>query len=262
MLKDRSTCKRSFHLRWAILHLTLLSLCSAASFAQTPIPNGTVLPASLNTSLNTRKLRTGQEVSARIMQDVPLPGKKKIPEGSRIVGHIIQVTPADATHPGTIAVRFDTLRFGHQAIPVTTSLRALASRPEVSDAETPKTGPDRGTPYRWASRILVGGDAYYGDGEPVTRGLNVVGRGVVDGVLVTISAPPVSRCQSATNPTNPQALWVFSSDACGAYGFQNLEINHAGYHSPEGAIQLSAKKGNLSVRSGSGMLLQVNAVTQ
>jgi len=244
-----------------ILPVTLLSLClcSAPGFAQTLIPSGTILSANLNNSLNTKKLKAGQQVSARIMQDVLLPDHNKIPEGSRIIGHVVQVTHADTAHTGSVAVRFDSLRVRHQTIPVTTSLRALASRPEVSDAETPKTGPDRGTPYRWASRILVGGEAYYGDGGPVTRGSDIVGTGVVDGVLVTVSAPPGSRCQRGVSPTSPQALWVFSSDACGVYGFENLEITHAGYRSPNGEIRLSAEKGNLSVGSGTGMLLQVNA---
>ena len=248
-------------MRLILLGTTLLalSLSSPNASAQNLIPDGTILPVSLNTSLNTQKLKTGQQVSARIMQDVPLPGKKKVPEGSKVVGHIIQVTPADATHAGTLAVRFDSLRVHGQTISITSSLRALASRAEVRDAETPSTGPDRGTPYRWASRILVGGEAYYGDGGVVTRGSDVVGQGVVDGVLVTVSAPPGSRCQAAGS-AGPQALWVFSSDDCGAYGFENLQITHAGYHSPQGEIRLAAEKGDLSI--GSGLLLQVSAAAQ
>jgi hypothetical protein len=240
------------------LPLLSLTLCSALGLAQNALPSGTVLPARLNTSLSTKKVRAGQEISARIMQDVPLPSGQKIPEGAKIVGHVVQVTPANAGHPGTVAIRFDSLRFAHRTIPVTTSLRALASLSEVEGAETPKTGPDRGTPARWASRILVGGEAYYGDGGPVTRGPDTVGQGLVDGILASVSAPRGSRCAGAPHMADPQALWVFSSDVCGAYGFENLEITHAGYHSPRGDIQLTAEKGNLEVGSGSGMLLQVS----
>lgn len=234
-----------------------LSLFSALAFAQIAIPNGTILPVRLDRSLNTKKLSAGQQVSARIMQDVPLPGGHKIPEGAKVIGHIVEVTAADTGRPGTLAFRFDSVRFGHAAIAVTTSLRALASLPDVEDAETPKTSLGFGTPARWASRILVGGDAYYGDGGPVTHGSDIVGQGLIDGVLVRVTAPRGSGCQRAPQTSDPQALWVFSSDACGAYGFENLEIAHAGYRSA-GTIQLAAQKGNLEIGSGSGMLLQVS----
>lgn len=239
------------------LALLSLNLCSALAFAQNEIPAGTILPARLNTSLDTRKAIVGRQFTARIMQDVPLPGGQKIPEGARVVGHIVQVVPADAGRPGTLAVRIDSVRFARQAIAVTTSLRALASFSEVRDAETPQSSLGFGTPARWASRILVGGEAYYGDGGPVTRGPDTVGQGLIDGVLASVSAPKGSRCERAPHIATPQALWVFSSDACGAYGFENLEITHAGFRSPEGDIQLTAAKGNLDVGSGSGLLLQV-----
>ncbi|HMK22385.1 MAG TPA: hypothetical protein VK466_08610, partial [Terriglobales bacterium] len=211
------------------LPLISFTLCSALAFAQSGIPAGTVLPASLNTSLNTKKLRAGQTVSARVMQEVPLPGNQKIPEGAKIVGHVVEVASADVGHPGTLAVRFDSVRFAHRAIPVTTSLRSIASLLAVEDAETPKTGPDRGTPYRWATRVLIGGEVYYGDGGPVTNGSDTVGEGLVDGVLAPVSAPRGSLCQHAPAQPSPQALWVFSSDACGVYGFENLQVTHAGY---------------------------------
>jgi hypothetical protein len=241
------------------LPLLSLTLCSLLTSAQTAIPEGTILPARLNTSLNAKMVIVGQQFTARIMQDVPLPRGQKIPEGAKVVGHVVQVAPADAGHPGTLSIRFDSLRFARQTIAVTTSLRALASLSDVQDAETPKTSLGFGTPARWASRTLVGGEVYYGDGEPVMRGPDTVGVGLVDGVLARVSAPRESRCQHAPRTNDPQALWVFSSDACGAFGFDNLQITHAGYRTPRGDIQLTAERGNLAVGSGTGMLLQVNA---
>ncbi len=245
-MKSTATC----------LPLLSLTLCAALAFAQNTIPTGTILPASLNTSLNSKKLKPGHPFSARIMQDVPLPGGQKIPAGAKLLGHVVEVAPAEAGHPGRLALRFDSVQFRHRTIPVTTSLRALASLLDVEDAETPKTGPDRGTPYSWASRVLVGGEVYYGDGGPVTRGSDTVGEGLVDGVLVRVTAPGGSPCRRAPRPAGLQALWVFSSDACGAYGFDNLQITHAGFRST-GTILLAAHKGNLDLGSGSGMLLQV-----
>ena len=56
----------------------------------------------------------------------------------------------------------------------------------------------------------------------------------------------------------PQALWVFSSDACGLYDLPDLTLVNAGRSEPVGQITLRAAKGKLNVPSGSGMLLRVN----
>jgi hypothetical protein len=53
-----------------------------------------------------------------------------------------------------------------------------------------------------------------------------------------------------------QALWLFSPSACGAYGFENLKIAHAGRPNPVGQIILESDK-NVRLLAGSGLLLRV-----
>jgi len=71
----------------------LLAL-TTGSFGQNAIPAGTILPLQLNSSLNSRKSKPGQVVTARLMQDVPLPSGAKIHAGAKVVGHIIEVVDA------------------------------------------------------------------------------------------------------------------------------------------------------------------------
>ena len=234
-----------------------LLMLPAAAWAQIAIPAGTVLPAELATSLNSDKSKPGQEISARIMQDVPLP-IGKIPAGARVVGHVVNVMPARNGSSTEISLRFDALRVSHRSVPIITSLRAWASMREVEYAQIPSTGTDRGTPFAWMTTHQIGGEAVYGQGGPVTRGSSFVGQAAPGGVLVHISARPGSMCSDEAGDTDsPQALWLFSSDACALYGLPDLEITHAGRTNPVGEVKIASTHGRLHIRGGSGLLLQV-----
>ena len=223
------------------------------------IPVGTVLPVRLNHGFSSKSVREGQEITGRIMQDVPLPNHDKIPEGARVLGAIVATRKAGRTGNGRISFRFDNLEIHHRRIPVATSLRAIAGFMEVQLAQTPETSPGFGTPFPWATTRQVGADEVYGVGGPVTDQLsNDVGTGVFGGVLVHVRAQPGSQCRGPMNAEDRlQALWVFSSDACGVYGMMGVTIVHAGRDEPLGEIVLEAERGDVLVQGASGILLRV-----
>ena len=235
----------------------IVLLLSAGSFAQDAIPAGTILPVQLNTSLKAAKARPGQTVSARLMQDVPLPATRKIPAAAKIIGHLISVE-AVSRDEVQIALRFDTVVIGKRRIPIVTNLRAMATMMTVAEAQTPETGPDRGTSaYSWTTN-QIGGEVNY-HGYKVYRGASLVGDSVVGGALARPAARPGTPCRGTLYNNNaPQAFWVFSSDACGLYDLPDLTLVHAGRTEPVGQITLQAAKSKLNVPSGSGMLLRVN----
>jgi hypothetical protein len=244
------------------MFLAIPVLFACGVFGQSAIPQGTILPARLNTSLNPRKVHPGQRITARIMQDVPLPSGRKIPSGSKLAGQILSVETHGPWQSAKINFRFDQLHFSHHCGGISAHLRALASVMQVEDAQTPPTGPDRGTPWVWATRNLIGGEVAYGTG-PVACGTEIVGEGVIDGVLLPARANPDRGCSGeAAGNGAPQAFWVFSSDACGVYGLGDLQISHAGSTPPVGEVTLSSKTGRLNVRAGSGLLLRVNSVAE
>jgi hypothetical protein len=225
------------------------------------VPPGTILPVRLNSSLSSSKSKANQVIRARIMQDVPLPGGAKIPEGSQVLGTIVQVAAARSGSPAEISLRFDTLRTAHQSFPITTNLRAIAGFMEILNAQTPPIGPGESDVYRWLTTVQVGGDVVYGDGGIVTKGddsSHVVGKSVGGGVLGQITAKEGTKCRGPLfGNDSPQALWVFSSDACGTYGMAHLEISHAGRSDPVGVIAFRSDAKDLRLPSGTGMLLRV-----
>jgi hypothetical protein len=227
-------------------------------FAENVIPAGTILPLQPNTSLNSKKTKPGQVVTARLMQDVPLPSGARLRAGSKAVGRVLDVVEASNGSGAKLSLRFDTLEVSGRRIPMTTNLRALASMMEIEDAQIPKTGPDHGTPENWWTTVQIGGDVVYRGSGPVANGLRVVGTPTANGVLVRVASKSGTKCRGDLGGNDlPQALWLFSADACGTYGFADLTIAHAGRSHPVGQITLASEKRNFDVRSGSGLLLRV-----
>jgi|HubBroStandDraft_6_1064221.scaffolds.fasta_scaffold75795_2 hypothetical protein len=244
-----------------IFWLSLIML-SMDLFAQNTIPAGTIVPVALNSSLSSRKVKPGQVITARVMQDVPLSPGSTIHAGAKVIGRVIDVKPANGGTGAQVSFRFDTLVVSKRRIPIITNLRALASMMAVEAAQLPESGPDRGTSQNAWTTDQIGGEVVYRGGGPVADGLRSVGEPTYGGVLVHVSAKPGSPCRGEIEGNDRlQALWVFSSDACGVYDFAGLAIVHAGRTDPVGEITLASDKGELNIRAGSGMLLRVNKTT-
>jgi hypothetical protein len=235
-------------------------LISAASACAQEIPPATALPITLNTTLDVRKLVSGQRISASIAQDVPLPSGGKLRAGSRVTGRVLQA----GTKVGGrtyVRLRFDQVVANGRDIPITTSLRAVASSREVQDAQLPQHGPILGeSPANWTT-TQVGGDVVYRGGGHVMHDDAVVGEPVKDGVLAVLVPARRPGCETASGDRR-LALWVFSSSACGAYGyFGRLDIARAGDSNPVGEIVLESKK-NVRVGTGTALLLITVSTTQ
>ncbi len=237
--------------------LLSILLLGMPALSQEAIPVGTILPVRLNSTVNSNKMRVGQMISATLMQDVPLPGNRKVRSGTKVLGRIDAVKSVNQGG-AEVALRFDTIVVGKRRIGITTDLRALASMMDVEEAQVPPTGPDRGTSeFEWTTE-QVGGETVYHGGGPVTHGSSIIGKSVRGGMLVPVVAVAGCRGDAGDNG-RPQALWVFSSDACGLYDLPNLKLVHAGRSTPEGEIQVEALSGPVKIRAGSGMLLRTTA---
>jgi len=236
----------------------LLLFAAAGLNAQTAVPPGTVLPVKLDSSVSLAKNATEQIVTARVMQNVLLPGGSEIRRGTQVIGHLIKSVPASGNSAAELIFAFDSIKLSDRTVPLHTSLRALASNLEVADAETPKYFDDA-TPSTYGTTTQVGGDVVYRGGGRVMSGETVVGEPVYGGVLGRTRANTDKGCRgTVAGNDQPQSLWIFSSNACGAYGYPHLTITHAGRRSPQGEIVLtSANDRSLKVRSGTAMLLRV-----
>ncbi len=234
-------------------------LQTPAASASDQIPAGTLLPVILRTPVSFNRSKPGQELRGKIAQDVPLPNGSRIRKGSTVEGHITEVSPE--ANNTKLSFVFDRVHVDGQTLPVVTDLRAIAGFMEVLDARIPTEAPTQGSPYDWLPTSQIGGDSVYGLRGPVISIASdqVIGKFTGDGVLGHISANDSRGCRGAIEGNdNPQALWVFSSDACGVYGIDNLKVQHAGRTNPKGTIVLASQTRKLQLRNADGLLLRVN----
>lgn len=241
------------------LILAVFLICPAVLFAQASVPAGTVLPVRLETTLSSKSIKPGQKLTARVMQDVHLADGRTIRAGSHVTGHVVDVTPSDSARGARFSFQFDSLDFSKKTVPIRTNLRALASLLDVDSAQIPETGPDRGTPPSAWITNQIGGETVYRGGGHVMNARQVVGEPVPDGILARAMANPGSGCRGTVDENGQvQSMWVFSSYACGIYGYPYLKIVHAGRTDPAGVITLASQKEDWKIWSGSGLLLRVN----
>ena len=178
-------------------------------------------------------------IDTEIMQQVPLPDGQKLHARSHIRGTIVSVVPGGKGYPRRCRCG-STKSSPRRTIPVATSLRAIASYQAVESAIEPLTDVT-GTPSGWANTVLIGGDTRYGDGgEVLNRWRQKVGEGAGGGVLVHVRVESdLGMRRTVDGDDSPQALWLFSADACGVYDIRGLKISHDGNADPVGVITLS-----------------------
>lgn len=222
------------------------------------IPVGTVLPVSLEHELSSKEQGKDEVIEGRLMQDVPLPGGDVLPAGSKLHGAITNVASA-SQGLASVSFRFTSLETRRTTLPILAGLRAFAPFLDAQRARTPYQE-SSGSPGGWGITLQIGGDVRFGDNGKVTNGHHrVVGKATKNsGVLGRLEDAPGSPCEAWPDATTgPQAVWVFSVDACGIYDLKGVRIARAGNKEPLGEITLTKDDGDLKIMKSSALLLRV-----
>jgi hypothetical protein len=242
-----------------LIGLTALFLTTAFLSAQ-QIPAGTLLPVMLDGKLESDGTKPSQKISAKLMQEVPLPDGGKIKRESKVTGHVVAVSSASSGHDAKVTVQFDQIDIDKHLVTISVGLRALASMEAISIARqgvNPNSG--FGTTGWDLNLLLVGGQAAF-TGQQIVKSQTgqVVGKIPEPGAVLAIPmANPARGCPGPAGNTADQAFWLFSTDACGVYGHKDLTVVSGIGGATPGQIALTAPK-RFTVEGGSGWLLQVN----
>lgn len=228
------------------------------------LASGTTLQAALTKPVDAKKAKPGDQVTAKLTQDVKANGHVVLHKGSKLVGH---VTEAQARSKGQaeskLGIVFDKAQLkGGEEASVNAVIQALA--PPVS--ATALAGADETGSL---SSPMGGGSAAGGGGGlvgGVTRGttstvggatgsISSVGGAAVGGINSTVN----SAAGATAGGLNAQG--ALASTSRGIVGLQGLTLNSASAAGAQTSVISSATQ-NVKLESGTQMILQVSGVSK
>jgi hypothetical protein len=231
-----------------------LALLGCAAFASAgraaTLPKETAIPVVFTHTVDAKKAKAGDAVTAKTMQVILLPDGDQLPKGTLVTGHVFEArpfkfdeTPYALQQSSYLAIQID--RVGD--LQVATSLRALATALTVREALTPQ-GIDESDSL--GTLVLVGGAHYSPIAKRVTDGPDddIVGYNKRQGVFARL-LPGGPGCAGTQTE---QSVAIFSPDACGLYGFVGEYLS-----AKSGTFRLESTHRTVSIHSGSAALLQV-----
>jgi hypothetical protein len=238
---------------------------TAASAQSVALPGSTALPVRFVHSIDAKKAKVGDTVTAKTMQVITLPTGAHIAQGAVVAGHITAVeaynfdtTPYAHQRPSQISIHFDRIQQGSSAISVSLFVRAIASTNDSREASYPHRTDDTDT---LGTITLVGGTSYSPLDKMIqTEDGDAIAYNRRDGLfarLMPAGAPAPGATFQCPGTSGEQSVAIFSPDACGLYGFPENYMPANGQDG-SGTFTLAAHGRSARLPAGSTALLQVN----
>ena len=237
--------------------IVALIFASSAAFAQSSgLTAPITLPVTFTKAISANHAKAGDPVEARTIQRVQLPNGGSIPTGARVLGHVVNAngftydkTPYATQQASALSVHFDSIQVNGQAVPLTVTVRAIATpiatwdaeKPQATDmdplATTTQIGGDQRIPSQSEVRNMDGDVVAYNKRDGVYA--HLIARGGCDGSNVEVSVA------------------LFSASACGAYGFANVNVVERGTPAQPSTLTLVSTHGSPEIWKHSTALLEV-----
>lgn len=208
------------------------------------IAPGSVIPVQLTKTIDAKKLKTGDEIEAKITQDLKSgKGDVVLPKDTKVMGHVTEAQARNKEQKESeVGIAFDhaVLKNGGD-VKLPMSIQAIIAPPSSNAANS-----DAGGSASQAPSPQGGGMS------PSSGGGRSAGMG--GGTPSQASAPPVATGQSSTKTeaTNQP----ITANTQGVVGIASLRLSTAA-NATEGSI-VSSEKGNVKLESGTLILLRVN----
>jgi hypothetical protein len=230
---------------------------SSPAGSSSVLNSGTTLQAELAKSVDAKKAKPGDEVTAKLTQDVKADGKVVLHKGSKLVGHVTEAQGKTKDNAESkLGIVFDkAVLKGGQEVAFNGAVQALA--PPVqgslsaagSDAGNLDAGPGmaRGTMTGGAGGRPLGGVAS-------TVGNATSGVGNTAGSVAGSATGAVGG--NVNNTAGTAVHGAVNSTSHGVIGMEGLTLSSASANSAQGSV-ISSATNNVKLDAGTQMVLQV-----
>ena len=204
------------------------------------IAPGSVLPVRLTKSIDAKKAKTGEQVEAKVTQDLKTgSGELVIPKDTTVVGHVTEVQAhSKEQKESQLGIAFDhAITNSGSDVPLPLSIQAIIAAPTStsgnSDVGSPSAGPG---------------------GGGIPSGTTSGRQGGMGGTGMPVPTPSTGAPSEQSGSRSQPAI---NRNTQGVVGLSNLKLS-AGTDSTQGSI-ISSEKNNVKLESGTLLLLRVNA---
>ena len=236
--------------------------------ANAGLTSGTTFNAELSSPVDSRKCKPGDAVNGKTTEAVKAEGKTVIPKGSKLAGHVTQVTArAKGEAESSLGIVFDKaiLKSG-QEIPLNVAIQALASGQSGASAAGDQMDTMGGLSGSAAGSGMAGArgglggvtSAAGGAAGTVTNTAANVGGAAGGAVNSTASAAGSVAGASRGAVGGLNSAGQLTSNSQGVFGLNGLNLNAASSNATQGTVITSAGK-NVHLDSGTRMLLVTQA---
>jgi len=228
------------------------------------LASGTTLQAALTKPVDAKKARPGDQVTAKLTQDVKSNGHVVLHKGSKLMGH---VTEAQARGKGQaeskLGIVFDKAQLkGGEEASINAVVQALAPRARATELAGADEAGSLSAPMGGGGTVAGGGGLVGG----VTRGTtSTLGSatgavsGAGDGAVAGVNSTVNSAAGTAAGGLNAQG--ALTSTSHGVVGLQGLTLNSASATGTQASVISSATQ-NVKLESGTQMILQVSGANK
>jgi hypothetical protein len=206
------------------------------------ISAGSVIPVQLTKSVDAKKVKTGDEVEAKVTQDLKAAnGAVVVPKDTKVVGHVTEAQPRNkGQKESQIGLAFDhaVMKNGGD-VPLPMSIQAIIASPSSNNNNAGSEG--SGQPAYGST-----GGGMSGNGAGRSSGSEMPSRAPSSSTV-----PSEGATQASTDPRQP-----ITGNTQGVVGISNLKLSTSA-NATQGSI-VSSEKGNVKLDSGTLMLLRVS----
>jgi hypothetical protein len=209
------------------------------------IAPGSVIPVKLSTTVDAKKAKIGEEVMARVTQDLKASnGMTLMPKDTEIVGHITEAQARNKQEKQSqIGIVFDHAVVNSSNVSYPLSIQAVIS-PQIF--QNPNNGNNEGAGAAEAPSSSMPSQGQMQGGSA---------RGMGGGQAAPPSASPTDTGESSGG-SNKASAPTITERTQGVVGFSHMNLETP--RNPAQPSVISSEKNNVKLENGTLMLLRVN----